>query len=40
MPATRMGTKKMPVPMTLETTIAAESRGPRRRSSVVALGAV
>src|SRR6478735_7184276 len=28
-----MGTKKMPPPMTLETTMAAASRGPRRRSS-------
>ena len=34
MPATRIGTKKMPVPMTFETTIAAASSGPRRRSSV------
>src|SRR4029450_10908269 len=31
--ATRVGTKKMPPPMTLETTMAAPSRGPRRRSS-------
>src|SRR4051794_24046160 len=31
--ATRMGTKKMPPPMTLETTMAAASSGPSRRSS-------
>src|SRR5437868_2860945 len=32
-PATRIGTKKMPPPMTLETTMAAASKGPSRRSS-------
>src|SRR6185295_4314809 len=31
--ATMIGTKKMPPPMTLDTTIAAASRGPSRRSS-------
>src|SRR5262245_15000392 len=31
--ATMLGTKKLPPPMTLETTIAAASKGPRRRSS-------
>ena len=33
-PATRIGTKKMPLPMTFETTMAAASSGPSRRSSV------
>jgi hypothetical protein len=33
-PATSIGTKKMPLPMTFDTTIAAASRGPSRRSSV------
>src|SRR5258706_6555867 len=38
--ATRIGMKKIPPPMTLETTIAAASRGPRRRSRVAAGGSV
>ena len=35
--ATMTGTKKMPPPMTLETTIAAASNGPSRRSSTARL---
>src|SRR5262245_16532644 len=35
-----MGTKKMPPPMTLETTMAAASSGPRRRSSDATVGGV
>src|SRR5947208_5308078 len=31
--ATRIGTKKMPPPITLDTTMATASSGPRRRSS-------
>jgi hypothetical protein len=30
-----MGTKKIPPPMTFETTMAAASKGPSRRSSVI-----
>ena len=37
-PATIIGTKKMPPPMTFEMTIAAASSGPRRRSSVASAG--
>src|SRR5437773_9687464 len=38
--ATRMGMKKIPPPMTFETTMAAASSGPRRRSSVAAGGSL